>query len=84
MLLLSTGAVAADRVEHLAGDIALQAADDLGLVLALADAAGDVVAGSFIGAHAHDRDSPERGVRLAVAAAVESMPAAFAAAGLDG
>lgn len=54
----------------LAGDVALEAADDLGLGQALGGAPLDVGAGGCVVAHADQHDAIEGGVGLAVAAAV--------------
>ena len=63
-----------DALVDLAGEEALQAADDVLLREAFGGAAGDVVDGRLVEAHAHDGGPVERGVGLAVAAAVEAMP----------
>src|SRR6266511_2313552 len=76
-----------DLVEHcedFSGHVALEAADDLLLGLALGGAPGEVVAGGLVPAQPHDHDPVERGVGLAVAAAVEPIPAGLAGGGLDG
>lgn len=44
--------------EELAGDVSLDAADDLFLGLALGGAAGDVVAGWLVVTHAHESYAP--------------------------
>ncbi len=60
-------------MEDLAGDVALEDADDLGFGSAFLEAAGDIGAGAGVGAHAGDDDDPEGAVGLAVAAAVEPL-----------
>ncbi len=57
----------------LAGDVALEDADDLALGEAFLDAALHVAAGAGVAAHAGDDDAPEGVVGLAVAAGVEAM-----------
>ena len=54
----------------LAGQVALEAADDLGLGLALGGAPGDIGAGGWIPAQAAQGEQLERAVRVAVAAPV--------------
>src|SRR5215467_10958368 len=75
-----SGAVAEVAVD-LAGDIPLQAADDLPLRQAFLDAPLDVGAGSGMGPHPGDHDPPQRLVGFAVAAAVEPVPAGDLAGG---
>src|SRR4051812_49963607 len=58
----------------LAGEVALEAADDLALGQALGGAAGDVVDGRLVPAHANDDGAVEGGVGLPVTAAVEPVP----------
>src|SRR3954453_9520078 len=66
----------------LAGEVALEAADDLALGQALGGAAGgggggaggDVVDGRLVPAHANDAGAVEGGVGLPVTAAVEPVP----------
>src|SRR3712207_5329335 len=68
---------APERAEEgpgLAGEQALEAADDLGLGLAFPGSSGDVGAGGFVVLHAHDHRAVESGVGLAVATAVEPVP----------
>src|SRR3712207_6246126 len=72
----------AEMAEDLAGDVAFEAADDLGLGLALDRAPADVVEGRRMAAHARD-DAVQGGVGLAVAAAVEPVPVGLAAGGRD-
>jgi hypothetical protein len=58
----------------LAGDVAFQAADDLGLGQAFGGAPGDVGAGGGVGAHPGDHDPPQGVVGLPVTAGVEPVP----------
>src|SRR3954454_25347533 len=76
------GEVGAERVEELAGDVALEAADDLGLGLAFGGAALGVGAGAVAVAQPADGDHVQRAVGVAVAAVTEAM--AVGAAGGDG
>lgn len=57
-----------ERVVDLACDKALQTADDVLLREALRAAAGDVIDGRLVPAHAHDHDPVERCVGLTVTA----------------
>ena len=59
------------RVE-LAGDVSLQDAHDLAGGASFSESTRNVFAGAFIATHAGEHDPPERMVRLAVAAGVES------------
>src|SRR3954447_15865620 len=69
----------------LAGEVALETADDLPLGQALGGAAGDVVDGRLVPAHAHDHRPVEGSVGLPVAAAVKAVAAVGATgAGGDG
>jgi hypothetical protein len=69
----------------LAGDVSLEAADDLGAAEDFVEAAGDVAAGAGIGAETGEHDAPERMVRLAVPAPVEPVAAGeFAGGCLEG
>jgi hypothetical protein len=61
-----------------AGEVAFEAADDLGFGLAFSDPAGDVGPGGFVVLHPDDDGAVERGVGLAVAAAVEPVPGCHA------
>src|SRR5712692_5356306 len=72
-----------ERGVDLAGDVALQAADDLALGLALAGAPRDVLSGRLVPAHADEDDAVEGGVGLAVAAAVEPVADRLARGGRD-
>jgi hypothetical protein len=67
----------------LAGDVALEAAHDLGLGLALGDAASDVVAGGLVVAHPDQGDTPKGTVRIPVTAAVQSVPVGASRADRD-
>src|SRR5829696_525182 len=69
--------------EHLPGHIALQAADDFLLGLALADPAGEVVLGRLVVAQPGHHDSVERCVGLAVPTPIQPMPLGLARGGLD-
>jgi len=80
--LCSACGCACQQREHFAGDVALEAAHDLGLGLAFGGAAGDVVLGGLMAAHADQGDAPQGAVGLAVAAAVQPVP--VGAAGGDG
>src|SRR5450830_430613 len=57
----------------LAGDVALEAADDLSLGQALARAPLDVVAGRLVVSHPHDCDDVEGAVRRVVAPTAEAV-----------
>lgn len=61
--------------EEFAGEVALQAADDLALRHALGGAAGDVVDRRLMLLHPHGDDSVERCVGLAVPATVPAVSA---------
>ena len=61
----------------LTGDVALQAADDLGLGLSFFGAAFDVGAGGRVRSHAGEHDPPQAMVGLPVAAGVEPVPVTF-------
>jgi hypothetical protein len=65
--------VVSDGLVDFAGDVELEAADDLFPGLALGEAAGHVVLGRSVPAESADDDDVERGVGLAVAAAVEPV-----------
>src|SRR5215204_7576630 len=71
------------RVEDLAGDVALQAADDLGLRQAFVGAALGVGAGAGVVAEAAKNDNVERVVGATVAAAVGPVAVGASAAGGD-
>src|SRR3954468_4280187 len=68
-----SGPQGAEQGPGLAGKQALEAADDLGLALALEGSSGEVGAGGFVVLHPHDDRSVEGGVGLAVTAAVEPV-----------
>ncbi len=69
------GSVVGDEsVVDLAGDEPFQAADDVFLGETLGGAAGDVVDGGLVPAHAHDHDSVERCVGLAMSSPEEAVP----------
>src|SRR5918993_5262284 len=68
----------------LPGYVALQAAHDLPLALALSSASCDVVLGAPVAAHAHHADHVQGPVGIPVAATVEPMPDHFARGGIDG
>jgi hypothetical protein len=67
----------------LAGDEPLHATDDLGLGLAFGGSSGDVGDGGLVEAHPDDDDAVQRGVGLAVAAAVEAVADGLARGGRD-
>jgi len=67
-------------VVDLAGDVALEAADDFALGQAFGGAALDVVAGGLVVPNADDRDDVERAVGCSVAAAAESVTTGGASA----
>src|SRR5439155_11642520 len=75
--------VGAQRVVGLAGDVALEAAEDFASVEAFCFASGGVGLGALAVAEAADGDHVEGAVGLSVAAVVESVAAGSAAAGLD-
>jgi hypothetical protein len=66
------------------GDVALEAAGDLAVGLAVFGAAFDVGAGGGVAVAADERDGPERVVGAAVAASVETVPLDLAAGCFDG
>jgi hypothetical protein len=70
-------------VVDLAGDVALEDADDVGLRLAFLEAAGDVGPRARVGTHPGDDYDPQRRVGLAVAAAVEPPTGDLAGRGRD-
>ena len=67
----------------LAGDVAFQAAQSLTAGLAFGDAPGKVGAGLWIPAQTRERDAIQRGVGLAVAAAVQAQADGLAGGHLD-
>ncbi len=68
---------------ELAGDVAFERADDLAPGATLGGATRDVSAGPQAGDHAHRDDAPERMIRAAVPAAVESLTDGQARGGID-
>src|SRR5438128_2230757 len=77
------GEVGAEGVVDLAGDVALEAADDLFLVQALGAVAVGVGARARAIAQSADGDQVERAVGFAVAAAVESVSGRAPGGGSD-
>ncbi|MDT7746001.1 MAG: hypothetical protein QOE59_5079 [Actinomycetota bacterium] len=67
---------------QLAGDVALEAAPDLGFVLALGDPAGDVGRGLRAAARPGLDDGVDGLVQRAVAAAIETVSGVLASIGL--
>jgi hypothetical protein len=78
------GARAGQGLVDLAGDVALEAADDLSGCLALAGAPGHVGLGARVGGHPDEDDSPEGGGGLPVSGLVEAVAALLAGGGVDG
>src|SRR5262249_39788037 len=74
---------AAEGVVDLAGDVALEAADDLFLGLPLGGAPRRVGLGPRVAGRAGHGDRPQRGVGLPVAAAVEPVAELLAGGGID-
>ena len=72
---------AAEVAKDLAGDVALEAADDLGLALSLCGAAPDVVERGLVPPHADDDHAVKGSIRLSVASSVEAVAVGFAAGG---
>ena len=68
-------------MEDFAGDVTLEASHHLVFGFAFGQAAGDVVAGGLVAAHAYDEDDVQSPLGVAVAAPVESVPNGFAAGG---
>src|SRR5437879_1770417 len=68
---------------ELARDVAFRTADDLAFGQAFREATLHVGAGARAPAQPRDHDHVERGIRLAVAATVESAPAGLARGCLD-
>ena len=67
-------------VVDLAGDVSLEASDDVSLGQALGGSAGDVVHGGLVAAgHADQDDAVERGIRRPVSAAVDAVAGLLAA-----
>jgi hypothetical protein len=71
LILCWLGAERPHQCPDLAGEQALETADDLGFGLALGGAASDVVPGRLVVLHADDDRPVERGVGLPVTASVE-------------
>jgi hypothetical protein len=78
-----SGSQRAEEGPRLAGEVSLQAADDLGLALALEGSPSDVGLGRFVVLHAHDDRPVESGVGLAVTATVEPVPCRQTGGGRD-
>ena len=72
-----------EEVPDAAGEVALEAADRFFGALAFGAFAGDVVLGFGVAAQPRDGDAVDRGVDLAVAAAVEPMPLGVAGTDRD-
>src|SRR6266540_5420516 len=72
----------AEHCEDLAGDVALEAAQDLLLGLALGGAPGEVVAGGLVPAQPDDHDAVQRRVGLAVTTAVQPVADGLARGGI--
>src|SRR5437588_9852791 len=75
--------VGAEGVVGLAGDVALEAAEDFASGEAVSGALSGVGAGALAVAEAADRDHVQRPVRLSVASVVESVAGGAAGAGRD-
>src|SRR5712691_6645455 len=75
--------IGSEGVVGLAGDVALEAAEDLASVESVGFAFGGVGAGAGVVAEAADGDHVECSVGLAVAAVVEAVAGGAAGAGLD-
>src|SRR5215210_3711014 len=69
-----TGAARDQHAVDLPGYVALEAADDLSLALALHGAPRDVLLGASISAHPSQADHVQRTVSLPVASSVETVP----------
>src|SRR5215204_5744966 len=69
-----TGVARDQHAVDLPGYVALEAADDLSLALALLCAPRDVLLGASISAHPSQADHVQRSVSLPVATAVETVP----------
>lgn len=65
-----------DALVDLACEESFEAADDVFIGEAFGGAASDIVDGGLVESHAHDDSAVERGVGLAVPAAVQAVPAA--------
>ena len=79
-----TGAARDKHAVDLSGYVALEAADDLSLALALLGAPGDVLLRTVISTHPSQADHVQRSVGLSVATAVEAMPHHLAGGSFDG
>src|SRR5215217_8798259 len=79
-----TGAAGDQHAVDLSGYVALEAADDLSLALALLCAPRDVFLRAKIPAHPCQAGHVQRTVRLPVASSVETVPHHLAGGGLDG
>src|SRR5215218_1294551 len=79
-----TGAASDQHAVDLPGEVALEAADDLSLALALRGAPRDVLLGAQISAHPGQTGHVQRTVGLPVATAVETVPNDLAGGGFDG
>src|SRR6266536_6206997 len=80
---VEVGEVGTEGVVELAGDVALEAADDLGFGQALGGATVGVGAGASAVAEAADGDQVDCAVGVAVAAAVEPVAARASGGGGD-
>src|SRR5258705_2457513 len=74
----------ADDLVDVAGDVALEAAHDLGFWFAFGEASGHIFLCGFVPAEADVGDAVQAGVGLPVAGAVESDPVGFTGGGGDG
>ncbi len=72
-----------EEVPDPAGEVALEAADRFSVGLAFGSFASDVVLRFGVAARAGDGDAVDRGVELAVAAAIEAVALCLAGAGGD-
>src|SRR4051794_6717329 len=72
-----------EEVPDAAGEVAFEAADGFFGALAFGAFAGDVVLGFGVAAQAGDGDAVDRGVDLAVAAAVEAVAVGLAGTDWD-
>jgi hypothetical protein len=74
----------AEDLEDLAGDVALDAAENLALREALRGSAFRVLSRAGVAAEPYEGNNPERAVRITVASAVESVAVLSAGGGIDG
>lgn len=81
---MECGEVGLDGVIDLAGDVSLQAADDVLFGESFGGSAGEVGPGGGAPAHAHNSDHVQGVVGGPVTGGVEAMAVGFAAAGRDG